>query len=112
MNYGQLEDYETLQKKNVNLTGKIVIARYGNIWRGAKAQFAQQLGAIGVIIYNDPYDYSENYTDYADTFPNAFRLPPKGAQRGAVTYGISNGDFPTPFLPAKSMRNISLSKNG
>lgn len=85
----------------VSLEGKIAIARYGQIWRGAKAQFAQQLGAIGVIIYMDPMDYSNNYTDGTNTFPHSLYLPPRGAQRGAVSYGIANGDFPTPFLPAK-----------
>lgn len=85
----------------ISIEGKIVIVRYGQIYRGAKAQFAQQLGAVGVIIYTDPIDYSNNFTDYDQTFPHNMWMPPKGGQRGSVSYGITNGDFPTPFLPSK-----------
>lgn len=90
----------------IDLNGKIVIARYGQNYRGAKAQFAQQLGAIGVIIYNDPFDFSSNFTNRNETFPHTVWLPPKGAQRGTVAYGIDNGDFLTPLIPAKGLRQL------
>jgi N-acetylated-alpha-linked acidic dipeptidase len=37
-NYGTQEDYETLDAKGIDLTGKIVIARYGKIFRGLKVR--------------------------------------------------------------------------
>lgn len=101
VNYGRFEDYQKLQEMNVSLIGKIVIARYGQTYRGAKAQYAQQLGAAGLIIYNDPYDFSNNFTTHEETFPHNLWLPPKDAQRGTTAYGIENGDYPTPLLPAK-----------
>ena len=88
---------------NVSLVGKIAIARYGLAYRGAKAQYAQRLGAIGLIIYNDPHDYSNNFTSPDDTFPHNMWLSPKDAQRGTTAYGIENGDYPTPLLPAKGL---------
>lgn len=38
-NYGRKEDYEVLEKRGVNLTGTIVIARYGGIFRGLKVLY-------------------------------------------------------------------------
>lgn len=37
VNYGRVEDYQwLLSNKSINVTGKIVIARYGKIFRGDK----------------------------------------------------------------------------
>lgn len=37
VNYGRVEDYQWLvSNKSINVTGKIVIARYGKIFRGDK----------------------------------------------------------------------------
>jgi N-acetylated-alpha-linked acidic dipeptidase len=40
-NYGMHEDYEALLAIGANLTGKIVLARYGGNFRGLKAGFGQ-----------------------------------------------------------------------
>ena len=36
VNYGRREDFKLLQSMNVNCSGKIVIARYGRVFRGDK----------------------------------------------------------------------------
>jgi N-acetylated-alpha-linked acidic dipeptidase len=46
VNYGLPPDYEALKKLGVDVTGKIVIARYGNSFRGVKAKVAQEHGAV------------------------------------------------------------------
>src|SRR5882672_3523357 len=56
VNYGLPPDYEALQKLGVDVKGKIVIARYGNSFRGVKAKVAEDHGAVGLIIYSDPAD--------------------------------------------------------
>ncbi len=56
-NYGRQEDFETLERLGLNVSGKVVLARFGRLYRGAKVVNAQKRGAIGVIIYSDPYDY-------------------------------------------------------
>ena len=38
-NYGTVKDFEELEKKNLTCTGKIVIMRYGKIFRGNKVIF-------------------------------------------------------------------------
>lgn len=49
MNYCTAEDFAAIA--TVNLTGCIVICRYGEIYRGNKADFAAARGAAGVLIY-------------------------------------------------------------
>ena len=54
VNYGNREDYEQLDRLGVSVKGAIVIARYGDSWRGIKPKVAAEHGAIGCIIYSDP----------------------------------------------------------
>ncbi|MGE5322876.1 MAG: PA domain-containing protein, partial [Actinomycetota bacterium] len=54
VNYGLRKDYEELDRLGVSVKGKIVIARYGNSWRGIKPKIAAMHGAIGCILYSDP----------------------------------------------------------
>ena len=56
MNYGIPGDYEWLAKHGIDVKGKIVIARYGQSWRGIKAKVAAEHGAIACLIYSDPRD--------------------------------------------------------
>ena len=55
-NYGRKEDFEKLQDMGIDISGKVVIARYGGNFRGYKAKFAEAAGAAGLIIYTDPID--------------------------------------------------------
>ena len=54
VNYGLVADYEELARHGVSVKGAIVIARYGESWRGIKPKIAAEHGAIGCIIYSDP----------------------------------------------------------
>jgi N-acetylated-alpha-linked acidic dipeptidase len=56
VNYGLPEDYERLQRLGVSVQGAIVIARYGDSWRGIKPKVAAEHGAVGCLIYSDPKD--------------------------------------------------------
>jgi N-acetylated-alpha-linked acidic dipeptidase len=56
VNYGTKQDFERLASLGVSCEGKIVLARYGGNYRGYKVKFAQQAGAIGLIIFTDPAD--------------------------------------------------------
>ncbi|XP_033104015.1 N-acetylated-alpha-linked acidic dipeptidase 2-like isoform X2 [Anneissia japonica] len=99
VNYATADDFEYLERQHhdINITGKIVIARYGRIFRGSKVQFAEAAGAIGVIFYSDPKDYASD--DAMGAYPNAWWLPGSGAQRGTVLVG--DGDPLTSGYPAK-----------
>lgn len=56
VNYGLPADYEELERLGVSVKGAVVIAKYGNSWRGVKPRVAWEHGAIGCLIYSDPAD--------------------------------------------------------
>ena len=81
VNYGIPEDYEQLEQLGIDVTGKIVLARYGKSWRGIKAKLAQTHGAIGCLIYSDPHD--DGYFQGL-TYPEGPYRPEHGVQRGSI----------------------------
>jgi N-acetylated-alpha-linked acidic dipeptidase len=81
VNYGVPADYERLEQMGISAKGKIVIARYGQSWRGTKAKTAQEHGAIGCLIYSDP---KEDGYYQGDVFPKGPYRPAESAQRGSV----------------------------
>src|SRR5580700_558611 len=81
VNYGTPADYEQLDRLGISVKGAIVIARYGESWRGIKPKVAAEHGAIGCLIYSDPRD--DGYGE-GDTFPNGPYRPKDGVQRGSV----------------------------
>src|SRR5579875_1409524 len=92
------EDYKRLQRMGVSVKGKIVIARYGEGWRGLKPKLAQDHGAIGCIIYSDP-----EQDGYAQdrTYPSGPMRPARGIQRGSVSdMALYPGDPLTPGIGA------------
>ncbi len=83
VNYGRPEDFDQLEKMDIDVKGKIVIARYGENFRGVKAFLAQQRGAAGLIIYSDPWD--DGYFK-GDPYPKGPYRPDSGVQRGDIHY--------------------------
>jgi len=98
VNYGLPEDYAALKKLGVDARGKIVIARYGNSFRGVKAKVAEENGAVGILIYSDPAD--DGYVQ-GDVYPKGPWRPSSSAQRGSVQYLFQYpGDPLTPGTPS------------
>ncbi len=81
VNYGVPADYEQLERLGISVKGAIVIARYGQSWRGIKPKVAAEHGAVGCIIYSDPGD--DGYRE-GDVFPQGPFRPKDGVQRGSV----------------------------
>jgi N-acetylated-alpha-linked acidic dipeptidase len=100
VNYGSPADYEVLERYGIDVKGKIVIAKYGQTWRGIKPKLAGEKGAIGTIIYSDPAD--DGY-GAGDVYPAGPFKNDSGVQRGSVvdmpTYP---GDVLTPGVGATS----------
>ncbi|CAH1796377.1 unnamed protein product [Owenia fusiformis] len=95
-NRGSLEDFKLLTDVlGINVTDRIVIARYGDIYRGNKIKHAQLYGAKGVILFSDPGDVTE---EGAGVYPDSEYLPEYGMQRGTTKSGY--GDPLTPGYPA------------
>lgn len=99
VNYGRVEDFDRLLEMGVNVSGHIVMARYGKIFRGNKVVHAEAHGAIGMILFSDPRDVAMEGTQELDVYPNTFWLPGSGMQRGTVY--IADGDPLTPGWPSK-----------
>ncbi|KAM3122659.1 hypothetical protein CJJ07_003046 [Candidozyma auris] len=106
VNYGSVEDFAWLKENGISVKGKIAVARYGNIFRGLKVKFAQDNGAVGVLIYTDPADDGEV------TEANGYKQYPKGparhessVQRGSAQFlggvGAAPGDPTTPGYASK-----------
>ncbi|MGH0176133.1 UNVERIFIED_CONTAM: hypothetical protein FKN15_015840 [Acipenser sinensis] len=99
VNYGRTEDFFKLEREmNISCTGKIVIARYGKIFRGNKVKNAILAGAKGIILFSDPVDYC---APGVEVYPDGWNLPGGGAQRGNVLNLNGAGDPLTPGYPAK-----------
>ncbi|HEV7700423.1 MAG TPA: transferrin receptor-like dimerization domain-containing protein [Pyrinomonadaceae bacterium] len=81
VNYGRPADYEELEKRGIDVKGKIVISRYGGSWRGIKPKVAAEHGAIGCIIYSDPRD--DGFFQ-GDVYPKGAYRNDNGVQRGSV----------------------------
>ncbi|XP_069165777.1 N-acetylated-alpha-linked acidic dipeptidase 2-like isoform X2 [Procambarus clarkii] len=96
-NYARVEDFDTLEKLNVNVSDCIVIARYGKIFRGNKLLHAQERGAKGLILFSDPEDVAQEGVEPEKVYPNTWWLPGTGMERGTQNL---MGDLLTPGWPS------------
>ena len=98
VNYGVPGDYDELERRGIDVAGKVVIARYGGSWRGIKPKVAAEHGAIGCLIYSDPRD--DGYAR-GDVYPDGPYRMADGAQRGSVAdMPLCPGDPLTPHVGA------------
>jgi N-acetylated-alpha-linked acidic dipeptidase len=98
VNFGVPKDYEELERRGIDVKGKIVIARYYGSWRGIKPKVAAEHGAIGCIIYSDPHE--DGYFQ-GDVYPKGPYRSARGAQRGSVMdMPLYPGDPLTPGVGA------------
>jgi N-acetylated-alpha-linked acidic dipeptidase len=98
VNLGVPKDYDELQRRGIDVKGKIVIARYFGSWRGIKPKVAAEHGAIGCIIYSDPHE--DGYFQ-GDVYPKGGWRSDKSGQRGSVAdMPLYSGDPLTPGIGA------------
>ncbi|MCP4571827.1 MAG: M28 family peptidase [bacterium] len=97
-NYGTPDDFKKLDDLGISPTGRIVLVRYGEVFRGLKVREAEQRGAVGVLIYSDPAD--DGYMK-GDVYPDGPMRPPSAIQRGSVQFlSLQPGDPSTPGWPS------------
>jgi N-acetylated-alpha-linked acidic dipeptidase len=82
---GLPDDFAALRSAGVDVRGAIVLIRYGGAFRGLLVRNAQDAGAVGAILYNDPAD--DGYAKGAP-IPNGPWRPTSSVQRGSVGEGI------------------------
>ncbi len=99
VNQGLKADYEDLARRGIDVKGKIVLAKYGGSWRGIKPKLAEEMGAIGTLIYTDPGD--DGYSR-GDSYPKGPMKHPSGVQRGSIMdLPMRPGDPSTPYVASK-----------
>ena len=102
VNYATIDDFLYLTTNlSCNLTNRVCIARYGNVFRGDKAHLAQAYGCSALVIYSDPQQYAPNGTS---VYPDGPSLPPYGVQRGTLIG--AQGDPLTSGVPAIGKEGI------
>jgi len=98
VHYGRPRDYDELERRGIDVRGKIVLARYGGSWRGIKPKVAAEHGAIGCIIFSDP---KEDGSFQGDVYPKGGWRNENAVQRGSVAdMPLYPGDPLTPGLGA------------
>ncbi len=109
VNYGMPDDYKDLARRGIDVKGRIVIARYGQGWRGLKPKLAYEHGAVGCIIYSDPAD--DGYAE-GDVYPKGGWRPSGSVQRGSVAdMPVYPGDPLTPGVGAtKNAKRLPISE--
>jgi N-acetylated-alpha-linked acidic dipeptidase len=102
-NYGTYQDYEDLVSAGIDLKGKIVLVKYGGIFRGLKVKRASDLGAVGVVMYDDPGDDGEITEENGlKAYPDGPARNPSSVQRGSCQYlSVAPGDPTTIGYPSK-----------
>lgn len=86
-NFGTYQDYEDLIEAGISVKGKIVLVKYGGIFRGLKVKRAQELGAVGVVIYTDLQEDGEiTELNGYEAYPNGPARNPTAVQRGSVQF--------------------------
>ena len=119
-NYGREADFAALRALRVDTVGKIIVMRYGQVFRGAKVHNAEAAGAAAVLLYSDPLD--DGYFR-GDVYPIGPFRPWTGVQRGSVrtgppddpntpgrpaTAGAAVAGQPTPATPLPSIPVVAL----
>jgi N-acetylated-alpha-linked acidic dipeptidase len=108
-NYGDVDDIKKLGELGIDVKGKILLVRYGKIFRGLKVRNAERAGAAGVIIYSDPGD--DGFAQ-ADPYPRGQARPEDAIQRGSVQFlSEGPGDPTTPgWASAKGGKRLKPSE--
>jgi N-acetylated-alpha-linked acidic dipeptidase len=109
VNYGRPEDFDALEKMGIDVKEKVVLARYGELFRGLKVWNAQKRGAKGILIFSDP---AEDGFAKGDVYPHGRFRPGSAIQRGSVQFlSLGPGDPSTPFGPSvKGAKRLPLSE--
>lgn len=68
-NFGTVQDFDALKERGIDVRGKIVLVRYGSVFRGLKVRAAELAGAAGVLVYSDP---KEDGINRGPVYPGAF----------------------------------------
>jgi N-acetylated-alpha-linked acidic dipeptidase len=87
-------DFAALRAAGVDVRGAVALIRYGAAFRGLLARNAQDAGAAGVVLYDDPAD--DGFAK-GPAYPNGPWRPAASVQRGSL-----GKDVRIPVLPVSA----------
>ncbi len=96
-NFGRIEDFERLEQLGIRVQDRIVVARYGEIFRGYKAHNAERFGAAALLLYTDP---EESGWGRGISYPEGGWLNRDSIQSGSILTLPYPGDPLTPEVEA------------
>lgn len=104
-NFGLPEDFATLKAAGIEVSGSIVLMRYGRCFRGLKAMNAEAAGAKAAIIYSDPEE--DGYAK-GSVYPYGPWRPKSSVQRGSIQFiSLCAGDPTRAYAPhGKSVEEL------
>lgn len=106
-NQGTRADFARLRELGVDVRGKIVLCRYGGNFRGYKVKYAEEAGAIGVVIFTDGGD------GRVPTYPVGGAPNDSCIERGSINTLDYPGDPLTPgFESTKDARRLDAGNIG
>lgn len=106
---GLPDDFARLRGAGVDVHGAVALVRYGAAFRGLLVRNAQDAGAAGVILYNDPAD--DGFAAHEVRPPGAWR-PTAAVQRGSLGDGIRIPVLPVSADNARTLLRALRGPNG
>ncbi|OLL26814.1 putative glutamate carboxypeptidase [Neolecta irregularis DAH-3] len=103
VNHCQISDFRKLAAEGIEIANKIILCRYGKVFRGLKIRHAQLFNASAVLMYSDPADdrgisVAHGYEEY----PNGPARQHSSVERGGAQFlSFVAGDPTTPGYPSK-----------
>ncbi|VEU21023.1 DEKNAAC101920 [Brettanomyces naardenensis] len=95
-NYGSDEDFATLKRVGITISGHIVVMRSGHAHPSIKIRNAENMGAVGAIIYSDPYDDGKfTKTNGFPEFPEGFARNKNAVVKDTANFILSQPGDPT-----------------
>ena len=99
--YARPDDFSLLDKRGIDLAGKIVLAKNGRGYRGGKARRAEAAGAAGLLLYSDPArGGTDARSPQTAPYPAGPGVNPQAMERGCIATLAWDGDPLTPGVAA------------
>ncbi|XP_077987424.1 N-acetylated-alpha-linked acidic dipeptidase 2-like [Glandiceps talaboti] len=113
LHYGRKEDFERVDQMAINMTGKIVLMRYGRNRLNEKVMLAEQFGAVGALFYLDPQDKRASSEDWYATpqgiaDPYTYGFP---AKDGYLSQPIESALTSIPVQPISTQDAFQIMAN-
>ncbi|XP_077541959.1 glutamate carboxypeptidase 2-like isoform X2 [Haemaphysalis longicornis] len=96
VNYGRIQDYGELNRQEIQIRDSVVLARTGEITTSEKVRNAEQMGAVGIVIFLNP-DHAAPFSGES-AFPNSMWVDGNAIPRDSAAYVL--GDPLTPGIPS------------